>query len=57
MIKFALMLLDSGLDLVAIEEKIMEFNDKLANPLDKAEIEQTIFKTLRKKYDDKHGEF
>ena len=57
MIRFALMLLDSGLDLVTIEEKIMEFNDKLPNPLDKAEIEQTIFKTLRKKYDDKNGEF
>lgn len=57
MIRFALMLLDSGLDLVAIEEKIMEFNDKLSNPLDKAEIEQTIFKTLRKKYEDKYGEF
>ena len=57
MIRFALMLLDNGMDLISIEEKVIDFNSKLPNPLDNEEIKQTIFKTLRKKYDDKHGEF
>lgn len=55
MLKFALLMLDNGESLMNIEDKIIEFNDKLANPLDKAEIEQTIFVTLRKKYEEKYG--
>lgn len=49
MLRFALMLLDSGLDVYAVQEQVLSFNDKLPNPLEKSEIEHTIFKTLERK--------
>lgn len=56
-IRFALMLLDSGLGLTEIIDKLLTFNNKLSNPLEEAELEQTVFVTLRKKYDEKYGAF
>lgn len=48
-LKYALMLLDSGLDVVSIRETISNFNAKLPNPLDQEELEHTVFVTLTKK--------
>lgn len=56
-IRFALMLLDSELGLTEIIDKLLAFNSKLSNPLEEAELEQTVFVTLRKKYDEKYGAF
>lgn len=56
-IRFALMLLDSGLGITEIIDKLLTFNSKLSNPLEETELEQTVFVTLRKKYDEKYGAF
>jgi hypothetical protein len=53
MCKYALMLLDSGMDVTEVEERTKHFNNKIPNPLKKSELEQTVFKTLyaRAKHD------
>ena len=48
MIRYGLMLKDSGLDLYETEQRIKEFNKKFKDPLTEDEINQTIMKTLSK---------
>lgn len=50
LLRYALMLVDSGYNLVDIDMKIDNLNRKLDNPLSSDEIEQTIRKTVSKKY-------
>lgn len=50
MIKFALALVDSGMDLMEVTNKVHAFNKKLSNPLAKDEIDKTIMVTVAKRY-------
>lgn len=50
LLRYALMLVDSGYNLADIDMKIDSLNRKLDNPLSSDEIEQTIRKTVSKKY-------
>lgn len=50
LLKYALMLVDSGYNLSDIDMKLDSLNNKLDNPLTAEEIEQTIRKTVQKKY-------
>lgn len=50
MIKFALTLVDAGMDLIEVQQRVLDFNKKLNNPLPKDEIESTIMVTVAKKY-------
>lgn len=52
MIKFALMLKDSGMPYDEVEAKVDAFNAKLSDPLSADELAQTIFKTVASKYKD-----
>ncbi|MDB4681374.1 hypothetical protein OAE88_00540 [bacterium] len=51
MLRYALLIKDSGYSLEDAKEKVLSFNDKLPDGLSVKEIEQTVFKTLGKKYD------
>jgi hypothetical protein len=48
MIKYAMMLVDSGRDLIEIQTAVMELNDKLVEPLPLQEIMDTILKSVAK---------
>lgn len=48
LIKYALMLVDAGLDFDAIHEKIMSLNSKLKESISEAEIISTIMQTVSK---------
>jgi len=50
LLKYGLMLVDSGYSLADIDMKIASLNEKLENPLSSDEIAQTIGKTVQKKY-------
>ena len=50
MIKYALALVDSGLNLVNVNDQVHAFNKKLANPMDESEINATIMATVAKKF-------
>lgn len=50
MIKFALALVDGGMDLLAVGKQVHAFNRKLNSPLDEEEIDKTIMVTVAKKY-------
>lgn len=50
LLRYALMLVDSGYNLADIDMKIDNLNRKLDNPLSSDEIDQTIRKTVSKKY-------
>lgn len=50
MIKYALTLVDSGMDLVNVSKQVHAFNDKLNDPLSTDEIDNTIMVTVGKKY-------
>jgi len=52
LIRFAYMMHDSGLSLTEAKKAVLRFNKKLANGLDKEEIEDTIFISLERKYED-----
>lgn len=49
MIRYALILVDSGMDLLSVSKQIHEFNKKLSNPLSEDEIDSTILRTVAKK--------
>lgn len=49
MLKFALALVDSGMDFLSISQQIKSFNEKLANRLSEDEINSTILQTVSKK--------
>lgn len=48
LIKYALMLIDAGLNQDQVEESVLLLNDKLATPLPESEIRSTIFVTVGK---------
>ena len=50
MIKYALLLVDSGLSQLDVEKKVKAFNKRLSNPLSDDELSATIFTTVAKKY-------
>lgn len=50
MIKFALALVDSGMDLPSVSTQVHAFNKKLNNPLSEDEIDSTILVTVSKRY-------
>lgn len=50
MIKFALALVDSGMPLVEVDQKVHAFNQKLSDPLPSDEISNTVMKTVGKRY-------
>lgn len=50
LLKYAMVLVDSGMDLASIRNTVINFNKKIQNPLDVGEIENTILVTVAKKY-------
>lgn len=48
LLKYALCLVDNGLDLEAVEDKVLGFNKKLKDKLPEEEIQNTILVTARK---------
>lgn len=49
MIKFALALVDSGMNLIEVQKAVLAFNDKLSNKLAEDEINSTIMVTVGKR--------
>lgn len=45
MLKYALTLVDSGMNLFDVQNNVYAFNDKLNKPLDRAELDSTVLKT------------
>lgn len=50
LLKFALCLVDSGMDLISVQDQVISFNKKLSNPLTEDELRNTIFTTVAKRY-------
>lgn len=50
MIKYALALVDGGMDLMTVQKQVHSFNQKLNNPLSEDEIENTILQTVAKRF-------
>lgn len=50
MIKYALALVDGGMDLVSVNRQVHAFNKKLNSPLDEEEIDKTIMVTVAKRF-------
>lgn len=50
MLKYGLILVDSGMSLVEVTNRIYEFNNKLDHPLSVQEIKDTVLVTVSKKY-------
>lgn len=50
MLKFALALVDSGLDLMSVSKQVHAFNAKLSNQLSETEIDTTILNTVAKRF-------
>ena len=50
MIKYALALVDNGMDLMAVSAQVHAFNGKLNNPLSEEEINSTIMVSVAKRY-------
>ncbi len=51
-IRYGLFLVDEGYDYESVENKILEFNDKLPDGLSIKELKSTVLKTVSKKYKD-----
>lgn len=49
MIKYALALVDTGLDFTTVEQMVLNFNAKLSNGLEESELRSTILRTVAKK--------
>ena len=49
MIKYALALLDGGLDYPSIESRVIHFNQQLENPLSEVELQSTVLRTIGRK--------
>lgn len=49
MIRFALALVDSGMDYREVESKVIQFNSKLGNGLSEDELQKTVLVTVAKK--------
>lgn len=52
LLRFSYMLHDSGMSFTEAKKAVLRFNKKLSNSLDKDEIEDTIFVSLKRKYED-----
>jgi hypothetical protein len=50
MIKFALALVDGGLDLVSVSSQVHAFNKKLEDPMTEEEIDRTIMVTVGNRF-------
>lgn len=50
MIKYALALVDSGMDLIGVSKQTHIFNNKLNNPLSEEELDSTVMITVAKRY-------
>lgn len=50
MIRFALALVDSGMDLITVSKQVHAFNQKLSNPLPEQEIDNTVLVSVAKRY-------
>lgn len=50
MIKYALALVDSGMDLLAVGKQVHAFNSKLNNPMTENEVDSTIMVTVAKRF-------
>lgn len=50
MIKYAFALVDNGMSLLEVNDQVIAFNNKLNNPLPKDEIENTIMRSVAKRY-------
>lgn len=50
MIKFALALVDSGMDLITVQKQVHAFNAKLNTPLTEEELDSTVMVTVAKRY-------
>jgi len=50
MLRFAMILVDSGMTLLDVTNAVYAFNDKLPNPLRKDEINSSILRTVAKRY-------
>lgn len=53
MLKYAMALVDSNWDLMAVQKAVHSFNEKLQSPLDKDEIDSTIMVSVARKYQQK----
>lgn len=53
MIRFALALVDGGMDLHTVSKQVHSFNNKLNNPLSEEEIDSTIMVTVAKRFERK----
>ena len=53
MIKYSMALLDAGMDYMEVKDRTIHFNSQLQYPLDGREMEETIFKTVAKKYNER----
>ena len=53
MIKYALALVDGGMDLPEVAARVKSFNKQLKLPLAEEELETTILKTVAKKIEEK----
>lgn len=54
LIRYALMLVDTGQDYDAIQDAVMSLNTKLPNPLDESEILATVLRTVMAKIAKRH---
>src|SRR5690606_28203722 len=50
LLRFAMMLVDSGLQYTDVMERVLDFNSKLSNSLELAEIRSTIQVSVAKRY-------
>lgn len=53
LIKYALMLVDSGMDIALVTDKVLNLNNKLADKLDELEIRTTIMQSATRAFIDK----
>lgn len=51
MIRYALTLVDSGMDLIQVQKQVHDFNKKLNDPLTEDEIDTTIMVTVGKRFE------
>lgn len=49
-IKYAYALMDTGMDLITVSERIHALNEKISNPLPEEEINNTVLKSAAKRY-------
>lgn len=52
MLRFAMALVDNGVSYNEVEARTIDFNKKLPEPLDEAELRRTVLVTVAKKYDE-----